>query len=152
MDQPPADRIPDSWTDSWPAHAAMAVATGVATTYLPVQRWSRPARWALHGGLGALGAGAVAVGASQLGSDEPVGRSVQRTPPSRGAVAAMALGIGAVVAGISRGGQAVDAWTEDTLAARGVRRPRLWMGVVAAGASLAMSAADRRSPRRGLTP
>lgn len=143
------DRPLESRLDSWPAHIALAVATGLVTTHVPVQRWSRPARWALHGGLGALGAGAMAIGMSQL--DAPGAPATRETGPVRPGTAttvAVAVGFGALVAGISRGGQAADAWAEHSLATRGVRRPRLWMGVVAAGASLAMSASDRRRAER----
>ena len=64
------------------------------------------------------------------------------------AKAGIAVAFGTAIAGLSRGSQTLDAWAEGALTRRGVRRPRLWMGVVAAGASLAMSAADRRRTRR----
>jgi hypothetical protein len=163
MDQPTAPHA----LDSWPAHVAMAVATGVATTYLPVQRWSRAARWSLHGGMGALTGIATAFamrnpellrtgdGDAQASAaddaEAPATRAEPRKPSSPAVTAAVALGATAAVAGVSRGGQAFDAWAERSLTRRGVRRPRLWMGVVAGGASLAMSVADRRRDERGLT-
>ena len=66
------------------------------------------------------------------------------SPLGPAATAGVVVGLGALVAGLSRGSQAADTWAERTLAARGVRRPRVWMGVAAAGLSLAMSVADRR--------
>ena len=132
------DTSRDAALDSWPAHVGAAVVTGLVTTYLPVQRWSRPARWALHGGLGAMTA--VAVGLS------PSWEEKTATARKR---AAVAMFMGAAVTGASRGGQSADAWAEGGLARRGVRRPRLWMGIAAAGASLAMSASDRRRAVQG---
>jgi hypothetical protein len=75
----------------------------------------------------------------------------QEEPPftmSTGAKAAVAVGFGALVTVVSRGGQSADEWAERALTARGVRRPRVWMGVAAAAASLAMSAADMRTAAR----
>lgn len=157
MDEQAPDSRPDSRPDfrldprleSWPVQVATAVVTGVATTYMPVQRWSRATRWALHGGMGALAAGAVGVFLTAPGTlVEP--EKLDATPHTLGptAKAGIAVAFGAAVAGLSRGGQTLDAWAEGALARRGVRRPRLWMGVVAAGASLAMSASDRRRTGR----
>jgi hypothetical protein len=153
MDEQAPDPRPDSRPDlrldrrleSWPVQLATAVVTGVATTYMPVQRWSRATRWALHGGMGALAGGAVGAFLAAPGAlVEP--ENLDAAPYTLGptAKAGIAVAFGAAVAGISRGGQTVDAWAEGALTRRGVRRPRLWMGVVAAGASLAVSAADRR--------
>jgi hypothetical protein len=150
MDQPTRERSVDS-----PAltktDLAVAVATGLVTACVPTQRWSSTARWGLHGGLGALAAGAAALA---LRSPERFAGPEQRQEPpvdvGPAAGAAIALAFGAFVAGLSRGGEAADGWMERTLAARGVRRPRAWMGLVAAGASLAMSVADhRRTPPGG---
>ncbi|MGF9755621.1 hypothetical protein AAII07_10475 [Microvirga sp. 0TCS3.31] len=153
MDEQAPDSRPDFPLDprleSWPVQVATAVATGVATTYMPVQRWSRTTRWALHGGMGALAAGAVGVFLTAPGAlVEP---EKQDAPPytlGPAARAGIAVAVGTAIAGLSRGGQTMDAWAEGVLTRRGVRRPRLWMGVVAAGASLAMSAADRRRTRQ----
>jgi hypothetical protein len=139
------DRRPDSRLESWPAQVATAVVTGVATTYMPVQRWSRPTRWALHGGMGALAAGGV--GLFLRAPDRLVDPEKRDAPPPTlgpAARAGIAVGVGAAFAAMSRGGQAADAWAERALTRRGVRRPRLWMGVAAAGASLALSASDKR--------
>jgi hypothetical protein len=157
MDEQAPDPRPDSRPDvrldprleSWPVQVATAVVTGVATTYMPVQRWSRATRWALHGGMGALGAGAVSAFLTAPGTF--VGPEKLDAPPytlGPAAKAGIAVAFGAAIAGISRGGQTVDAWAEGALTRRGVRRPRLWMGVVAAGASLAMSASERRRTGR----
>ena len=137
---------------SWAGDLATAVGTGLVTTYLPVQRWRRSARWALHGGLGALTAGAAGVHLAVRSrhvdaeqTDEPASRM------GAGASVAVALGLGTLVTATSRGGQSADEWVERTLVARGVRRPRVWMGLVAAGASLAMSAVDVRRAARDRT-
>jgi hypothetical protein len=160
MDEPGlrTDPTPGSTLDSWPSHLALAVATGVVTTYLPVQRWSRPARWALHGGM-ALGAGATMAlvlrrpdlrsRGTSSGSSEPSEPREPREPLDPVPTAVISAGIAALVFGASRGGQAADEWAERRLAARGVRRPRAWMGAVAAVASLAMSASDKRRAAQG---
>ncbi len=142
MAQPTAD----SALPSWALHIATAVVTGVVTTYVPVQRWSPPAQWALHGGMGALAAGVAAIGLTrpELLTEPGQERDPEGPGPRLGSASAagIALALGALAAGASRGGQAADSWAERTLSMRGVRRPRRWMGVAAAGASLAMSIAD----------
>jgi hypothetical protein len=115
-----------------------------------MQRWSRTTRWALHGGMGALAGAGVAL-VLRHPSLAPVRDPAPETPrqPARALVTVGAAAVVAsVVAGTSRGGEAVDSWMERRLAARGVRRPRVWLGVAAAGASLAMSASDRRRAKR----
>lgn len=145
MDEKPAPSHSTALA-AWPTQVAAAVATGVVTTRWPVQRWSRPARWALHGGMGALAGAAAGLAARRpdLLAPEESTRDEPRTPLGPVATAGIAVGLGALVAGLSRGGEAADGWAERALATRGVRRPRLWMGVVAAGLSMAMSVADRR--------
>ena len=145
MDQTPA---PSHRTalHFWAAQVAVAVATGVVTTRWPVERWSRTARWSLHGGMGVLAGGAAGLAARRpdlLTPDDGTGDE-PRTPLGPAATAALVVGLGSLVAGLSRGSEAADSWAERTLAARGVRRPRVWMGVAAAGLSLAMSVVDRR--------
>lgn len=138
--------------DSWPAQVAVAVATGVVTTWLPVQRWPRAARWTMHGGMGALAAAGAAmvarrpdlIATEDTTTETPRTSRTSRTPLSPTATAGVALGVGGLVAGVSRGSEGADGWMERTLTARGVRRPRVWMGVAAAGLSLATSLADRR--------
>lgn len=145
MDETPA---PSHLTalDSWPAQVAVAVATGVVTTRWPMQRWSRTARWSLHGGMGVLAGSAAGLAARRpdLLTPEDSTREEPRTPLGPAATAGVVVGLGALVAGLSRGSEAADSWAERTLAARGVRRPRVWMGVAAAGLSLAVSVVDRR--------
>lgn len=146
MDQPPADSV----LDSWPTHLATAAITGLVTAYLPVHRWSPTARWTLHGGAGALAGGGMALalrkGWGRADGDRP--DEAMAPLPTAG----IAVAFGALVLAASRGGQAADEWAERSLTARGVRRPRLWLGVVAAGASLAMSVADaRRAAEAGAT-
>lgn len=147
MDQPSHERAaePSALTAT---DLGTAVVTGLVTACFPTQRWSPTARWGLHGGMGALAAGAAALALRHpdrfARPDRPQGPAVDVGPA---AGAAIALAFGAVVAGVSRGGEAADGWIERTLVARGVRRPRAWMGLAAAGASLAMSAADKRPGR-----
>ena len=141
---PRTDSTLDSVLESWPSHVAMAVVTGVVTTYLPVQRWRRPARWALHGGMAVAAGGAMALA---LRHPERLRRQGEpREPLDPLPTAVVATGIAGLVLAAGRGGQAADEWAERRLAARGVRRPRVWMGAAAAVASLAMSASDRRRP------
>jgi hypothetical protein len=149
MDEPssaPTPRSPiDPRLDSWPVHLATAVATGLVTTYLPVQRWRRPARWVLHGGTGVLAGGGMAYLLRRPDARPNVSREDEpRAPLAPLPTAVTALAFAALVLGASRGGEAADVWVERRLAARGVRRPRAWMGVVAAGASLVMSVSDAR--------
>jgi hypothetical protein len=150
MDEQARDFRPDSRLKSWPAQVVTAVVTGVATTYMPVQRWSRPTRWALHGGMGALAAGTVGLFLHTPGRFvDPEDRDSPPFTLGPAVKAGIAVGFGTAIAGLSRGGQSADAWAEGVLTRRGVRRPRLWMGVAAAGASLAVSAIDRRQAARG---
>ena len=143
---PRTDSSPDSALDSWPSHVALAVVTGVVTTYLPVQRWRRPARRALHGGMAVAAGGAMALALRR--PDLLRRQGEPREPLDPVPTAVVATGIAGLVLGASRGGQAADEWAERRLGARGVRRPRAWMGAAAAVASLAMSAADKRRPER----
>jgi hypothetical protein len=157
MDQNPAD----SFLDTWPGHLATAAATGV-TAYLPVHRWSPVARWTMHAGMGVLTGAATAYvvsrppeptdiddagdlsGVSDISDISDV--ASKRLGP--GMAAAIGVVLTVLVAGVSRGGEAADAWMERGLARRGVRRPRAWLGAAAAGASLAMSVAESRTAAR----
>ena len=145
MDETPAPSHPTA-LDSWPAQVAVAVATGVVTTRWPMQRWSRTARWSLHGGMGALAGAAAGLAARRPDLLARDGSTTEEpwTPVRPAAAAGVVVGLGVLVAGLSRGSEAADSWAERTLAARGVRRPRVWMGVAAAGLSLAVSVVDRR--------
>src|SRR5687768_6333242 len=111
MDTPPADLL-----DTWPAHLATAAATGLVTAYLPVQRWSPTARWTLHGGMGALAAGgmAIALRRASRGTDP----DAQREPLAPLRVAGVSVAFGALTLSLSRGGQAADEWAERALASR----------------------------------
>lgn len=132
---------------SWPTEVATAVLTGVVTARWPSQRWSRGAQRALHGGMGALAAAGTGLFLSNPGRfAEGQTADTLPNPPSPAVVVGGAAAVGLAVAGISRSGQAADAWVERRLTARGVRPPRLWMGVAAAGLSLGMSVLDRRRP------
>lgn len=125
----------------------MAALTGVVTAYLPVQRWPRAGRLALHGGTGALTAGATAWFMTRLEKADDAG-ATPTPPPPPAFIAAVAALAGLTMTGVSRGGQAADTWTERQLTTRGVRRPRLWIGLGAAGVSLVSSAVDRlETPR-----
>jgi hypothetical protein len=145
MDEIPAPSHPTA-LDSWPAQVAVAVATGVVTARWPMERWTRTARWTLHSGLGVLAGAAAGLAARRpdLLTPEDSTREEPRAPLRPVATAEVVVGLGALVTGLSRGSEAADSWAERTLAARGVRRPRVWMGVAAAGLSLAMSVAERR--------
>lgn len=147
MDEQTHPAPPAGLLDGWPTQVAAAVATGVATAYMPVQSWSRGVRWSLHGGTGAIAALGAAVTARQPGlwrGDDDEQDAAEPLPVlATLGVAALA---GATMAAVSRGGESADGWVERGLAARGVRRPRVWMGVGAAALSLAMSAAERRRP------
>ncbi|WP_299928490.1 hypothetical protein [uncultured Nocardioides sp.] len=161
--RPPAPAVPQrsesTLVGSWPYHLLTAAVTGVVTARMPVHRWSRPTRWALHGGTGAL----VAAGTAWMvrhpgqlgGKDQPTDQTDQQVEPAErphplgaATTTGLALAAGALVAGVSRGGQAADGWAEGWLLRRGVRRPRMWLGVAAAGASLGMSLVERRQDAR----
>ncbi|WP_416952243.1 hypothetical protein ACNKF0_11505 [Nocardioides sp. T5] len=161
--RPPAPAVPQrsesTLVGSWPFHLLTAAVTGVVTARMPMHRWSRPTRWALHGGTGALvaaGTAWVARHPGQLGGeDQPEDQADQQAEPAErprplgaASTTALALAAGALVAGVSRGGQAADGWAEGWLLRRGVRRPRVWLGVAAAGASLGMSLVERRQDAR----
>ncbi len=110
-----------------------------------MQRWSRTARWATHGGMGALTGVATGWSVTRAGAlADPEDPDAPPASPGGARVAALAVLAGAATVGLSRGGEAADTWVERRLADRGVRRPRLWMGIAAGGVSLAMSAVDRR--------
>ncbi|GAA1929365.1 hypothetical protein [Nocardioides hwasunensis] len=138
----------DNTLDSWPAQAALAIGTGVITSRVATHRWSRPSRWLVHAGTGAVTGAATALSLSRMdGSPGPDGAPAVR--PGTATTVATSIAVGTLVGVVSRGAESADAWTERTLAARGVRRPRMWMGVAAAGASLAISVVDRRRAARG---
>ena len=148
MDDTTPDQRPSPSPGSWRVDLATAALTGVVTTWLPVQRWPRGARWAMHGGMGALTAGATAYLMSRPeAADDPDGEQSTTPPPAFTLTLAALAGL--TVVGASRGGQAADTWMERQLVTRGVRRPRAWLGLGASAASLAMRAADRRGATGG---
>lgn len=126
----------------WPTDVATAVGTGLITTLFPMHRASRRTQWAIHGGFAVLAAAATAVGVQRSGQGPGEDR------PSPAVVAAIAGGVGVLTAAGSRGGQAADAWVERSLAARGIRRPRVWIGVAAAALTFGSGVVERRRAAR----
>lgn len=129
--------------------AATPVGVGVITAVLPPSRLPRRARRSLHAVLG-LGAGAAVWGALSKPSAAPTvpaGRAVTHPPADDAAPLpvparlALSSAFGGLVALSSVGGFVLDAQAERALARRGVRHPRVWIGVAAA----AISAATARS-------
>lgn len=129
------------FTDTWQFNVPMALATGAFTSLV------RPAdldpRWLvrMHLGMGALGAIAGA-GFDLVVDEEEPGEDMAgpRTPASR-VVGGVVLG--GLLGAVSVAGVWADGAIERSLVRRGVRRPRLWMGVAGAGLSLAFWAAER---------
>ena len=100
----PAQPPRTSGLDSWPAHLLTAALTGVATARLPMQRWPRPARWAMHGGMGALAGAGAALLAHDPGRFAPgAGQGGDAPALGRGAAAVVGVATCLVVAGTSRG-------------------------------------------------
>lgn len=159
---------------SWPMIVVASALTGVATARMPVHRWSRRARWTLHGGLGLVtgvgtaaalrspaapgalepspratgGGDQQAAGGSSDAARSDTGAGRRRTPagiPATIGAAALAF---AASAGASRGGEALDAWAERALTRRGARRPRAWIGAAAAAVSLVSAVVDRVADER----
>lgn len=67
---------------SWHTDAATAALTGVVTAYRPVQRWPRAAQWAMHGGMGALTAGATGWFMSRPGALDDPDATTSPPPPA----------------------------------------------------------------------
>lgn len=142
---------------------AGAVASGVATALVPPSRIPPRARRSVHLGVGlATGAGAVWVlgrpdlldAGRESGqvSSEPDGPSAghadgPRAVPLRARVA-LASVLGGLMALSSAAGMALDGAAERALVRRGVRHPRVWIGVAAAGLTAAVSWAEDRSGSR----
>lgn len=116
----------------------LAVATGAASV-VPVWRAPRSVRAALAGGLG------VAAGAATfVGARVPAAFGEEHEPLPVRPAAAIAGAVGALMVAATVAGIALDRSAEGFLVRRGVRRPRLVLGVVGAGLSYAVDAADRR--------
>lgn len=127
---PRTDSTLDSVLESWPSHVAMAVVTGVVTTYLPVQRWKRPARWALHGGMAVAAGGAMALA---LRHPERLRRQGEpREPVDPLPTAVVATGIAGLVLAAGRGAPRTD------------RTSRAWGP---GGPSVVRQVSRRRRPR-----
>lgn len=96
---------------------AQSIATGAFTTFVSPTKLSPRTRTTIHGLSGLLGGAAGAFVLTQRM------RVPQRT--------AAGIAVGGLFFGISALGLVVDEKAESWLRAKGVRRPRLWMGVVA---------------------
>lgn len=113
-DAPLFDRLMDSQTVE--SRLGQAVATGLVTVVMAPRRMPTPARRAAHLAAGVLG---LAGGALSF-----------REAPTRMQVAA-AAGFGSALVGASVLGTVLDEKTEAWLRNRGVKRPRLIIGVAA---------------------
>ena len=122
-----------------------AAASGLATALFPPARIPVAVRRSLHLGLGAAAAGAVLWATSRPaapGADAQAELDGEPLPlPARVAIASA---IGSLVALSSVGGMALDSAAERALLRRGVRRPRVWIGIAAAGFAAATSYAESR--------
>lgn len=116
-------------SDSTSTEARLAQATGVGllTVVMSPARMPNALRSATHLGSAAVGAAAGAYAFPGA------------TPKQR---AAATIGFGAALAGCSVLGLALDRGTEDWLRRRGVRRPRVLLGVAAAGFAWLTSGPD----------
>jgi len=103
-------------TETVESRIAQAVATGLATVVMAPRRMPAPARRTAHAAAGVLG---VAGGALAF-----------REAPQKMQLAA-AAGFGTALVGASVLGTALDEATEAWLRRRGVKRPRLLIGVAA---------------------
>lgn len=104
--------------DTPESRIAQSVATGAFTALVSPRKLSSRSLLTMHVFSGLLGG---AGGAMFLGG--------QARPPARAAVAVVA---GATLFGASALGTVADTKAEEWLLRKGVRRPRLWMGLVAA--------------------
>lgn len=137
----------------------MAVGTGVATTMMPVHRWSPRTQAGVHLVSGALAGGGTAWAVARAvktieaapstpaeGGAEGAAAPPQevRPLPARKIVAAAAVAGSAVTVALSVGGVKLDRAMEQALLRRNVPLPRVWMGVAAAAFSLGLDALDAR--------
>lgn len=120
---------------------ALVAAAGV-TSMIPLWRAPRGVRRALALGAGALtGAGAfVVLRNPEPEEDEPLDPTAAA---GVGAVAAVSMA-GAVAAGI-----AADRWLDKFLVARGIKRPRLVIGVVSAAVTYGVELLDKKASPAG---
>lgn len=105
---------------------------------MPPARWSPLVRGAMHV-LSVLAPAGGAWYATGEFADEEAGKLL--APTTRAAIAAST---GAVGFGLSVFGNRLDAGMENSLVRRGVRRPRLWMGLGSAALSLVLWEVERR--------
>ena len=74
----------------------------------------------------------------------PVARGGLRLPTAQ--EAALSLDFGGLVAGVGAGSIALDRGVENVLRRRGVRAPRVWMGLASGALTLALAMVDERTP------
>ena len=126
-----------------------AVLSGIATALLPPDRIPPVARQLVHVGLG-LAAATATVSAPER--QEPTGPGQppdavrpmpQEAVPMRTRVA-LGMMMGSLAAVCSAVGMRMDTAAEQALVRRGVRRPRLWIGIAATALAATMSWVDAR--------
>lgn len=128
-------------TDTWQFNLPLAAGTGLFTWLIRPADLRPRLVWGTHLGVGALGFAGGALLDLTPEEERVPGAVDQRTAANRAGWGAAG---GLVTAGISIAGVWADGAIERSLARRGVRRPRLWMGVGAAALSLATWGAERR--------
>lgn len=142
---------------SWRSEFALAAAGGLLTVAMPIHRWPRRAQWTLHASTG-LVTGAAVAWLLRYAPDQPTDPRPEQEQPDLGhpeapqaaagldrrSTAVLALGAACLGAALSFGATAADGGAEATLARRGSRHPRWWIGAAAAGFSLATGLIDRR--------
>lgn len=124
-------------TNSATSAAALAIASGVATALVPPARLPSRLRHGVHATLGLSTAAACAVALTQPGRN---GEEPLALPVRAGVVTAS----GALVALTSAATMRADTAVDNALARRGVRHPRMWIGVASAVMSAAISWIDTR--------
>lgn len=128
-----------NWRSDALPNLALATGTGAFTAWIPPARWSPLFRRAVHTLSVAAPAGGAWYVTGEFADEEPDG---PMTPTARMAIAASA---GALGFGLNVVGNQLDGKIENSLARRGVSRPRLWMGAGAAALSLVLWEVDRRT-------
>ena len=131
--------------DSWQANVLGAVASGVLTTVIRPADLNPALLRATHVGMGLVGLATGALAESTPEEEQIPGAVDSRTLASR---AGWGAGIAALSAAASVGGVWADGAIERALVRRGVRRPRVWMGVAAAGVTLAVWALEPKEKSR----
>ena len=116
----------------------IALVTGAASV-VPIWRAPRAIRATVALGVGAAVGGAAFVGARV---PEAFGETSDPVPPRP--AAAIAVAAGGLMTAVTVAGIAMDRGAERFLVERGVRRPRLVLGVAGGVLSYAIDAIDRR--------